>query len=46
MTSDFDTLLRRLSAGEDLSSFEMTDAISRVMTGGCSEQQIEALLTS
>lgn len=46
MTSDFDTLLRRVAAGEDLSSFEMTDAISRVMTGGCSEQQIESLLTS
>ena len=46
MTSDFDTLLRRLAAGEDLSSFEMTDAISRVMTGGCSEEQIATLLTS
>lgn len=46
MIRDFDALLRRLSSGEDLSSFEMTDAISRVMTGGCSEQQIELLLTA
>ena len=46
MTTDFDTLLGRLSAGEDLSSFEMTDAVSRVMTGACNEQQIAGLLTS
>ncbi len=40
------SLLGRLSAGEDLSRGEMTDAISQVMTGGCSEQQIALLLTA
>lgn len=46
MSSDFNTLLGRISAGEDLSSFEMTDAMSQVMTGGCNEKQIAMLLTS
>ena len=46
MTEDFNTLLGRLSSGEDLSCFEMTDAMSQVMTGGCSEQQIAMLLTA
>ncbi len=46
MSSDFNSLLGRISAGEDLSSFEMTDAMSQVMTGGCSEKQIAMLLTS
>ena len=46
MHSDFNSLLGRISAGEDLSSFEMTDAMSQVMTGGCNEQQIALLLTA
>ena len=46
MHTDFNSLLGRISAGEDLSSFEMTDAMSLVMTGGCSEQQIAMLLTA
>lgn len=46
MGDAFTSLLGRLSAGEDLSFDEMQDAISRVMTGGCSETEIALLLTA
>ena len=46
MSNSFDSLLGRLSAGEDLSRDQMTGAISQVMAGSCSEQQIALLLTA
>jgi len=46
MSTEMNSLLGRLSSGEDLSRDEMTDAISQVMTGSCNEQQIALLLTA
>ncbi len=46
MCESFNSLLGRVSAGEDLSREQMTHAIGQVMTGDCSEQQIGLLLTS
>ena len=46
MSDSFTSLLGRLSAGDDLSRDEMTDAISQIMSGGCSEAQIALLLTA
>lgn len=46
MNHSSDSLLGRLSAGEDLSRKEMTDAIGQVMSGSCDEQQIAIMLTA
>ena len=46
MSNEMNSLLGRLSAGEDLSRDEMTRAISQVMAGSCSEEQIALLLTA
>jgi len=46
MIDSFSSLLGRVSAGEDLSQQEMTTAISQVMTGACSEQDIGLLLAA
>jgi anthranilate phosphoribosyltransferase len=44
MSDPFDALLHKVQAGEHLTQDEMTAALTPVMTGQCSEQQIEDLL--
>jgi len=44
MSEEFDALLRKVEAGENLTQVETTAAMGPVMEGRCSEQQIEALL--
>jgi anthranilate phosphoribosyltransferase len=46
MNETINTLLGRVSAGEDLSHDEMAVAIGQVMTGAWSEEQIGLLLTT
>ncbi len=46
MPESFTSLLGRVTGGEDLSREQMTEAISRVMTGGCDEGEIGLLLTA
>ncbi|MGI9428498.1 MAG: anthranilate phosphoribosyltransferase, partial [Bythopirellula sp.] len=46
MSASTNEILGRVSAGEDLSREEMATAISQVMTGQWSEQQIGLLLTA
>lgn len=40
----FDTILGRVSGGEDLTVDEMAEAIGLIMEGGCSDEQIALLL--
>lgn len=46
MPDDFNSLLGRVAAGEDLSSEAMTAAIDALMSGGCDEGQIGLFLTA
>ncbi len=46
MTDTFDSLLGRVSAGEDLASNQMKAAISQIMTGGCTAGQMGLFLTA
>ncbi|MCG8449245.1 MAG: anthranilate phosphoribosyltransferase [Pirellulales bacterium] len=46
MSKSFTRLLGRVSAGEDLSREEMTSAITRVMSGACTAEEIGLLLSA
>ncbi len=45
MGDSFDNLLEQISSGQDLAEQQMRAAMNRVMTGGCSSEQIRRFLT-